>query len=183
VEDQTLTKKPQQTDTPTGLSPVGAPAEADQADSKSQTGDLSDVIIAGVVAAILYCGLLWFALSYQEGKYTQILVLSGITAAALGWIFGIMISPYNSGERSAFSEHARLVYGFVTGYVISKLDPLLTRLIETKSGQGLDQRLFAVALFAIASFLIAIGVTYISRSYWVRKSSLNEGKLSRHTKS
>jgi hypothetical protein len=132
-------------------------------------GDLTDVLVATAVTASLYGGLLWFALTYGEGQYSQVLVLEGIAASALGWILRIVASPYNSTERASFSGITRLVYGFISGYVISKLDPFINQLLVTANGKPIDHRVAVMALFAFACFLVTVGMTYITRSYWHAK--------------
>jgi hypothetical protein len=136
---------------------------------QDHTGDLTDVLVAAGVGVLLYAGLLWFARTYRDGQDLQILVLSGITFSAFGWIVGILASPYSKKERSTFSELAKLIYGFASGYLLSKFDRVVNQLTEPQ--YNLDQRLVAIALFAVASFLIAVGITYVSRSYWITKAT------------
>lgn len=145
----------------------GTQAES-ASETKENTGNFSDVIAAAGLAIIMYGGLIWFAKTYQGGDHAQLFILAGITATALGWVLGIFASPYSGKERSVFSELARLIYGFISGYVLSKLDPLITRLVEPDAIQNIDGRYVALTTFTIACFLIAAGVTYVTRSYWVK---------------
>jgi hypothetical protein len=142
---------------------------AEPLNKQEDRGDLSDVVIAACITVLLYGGLVWFASTYQQGANFQFLILAGITAVALGWVFGILASPYSTNERSSFSELAKLIYGFLSGYLFSKLDPLISHVIQPSPGHGIEERFVAITLFSIASFLIAAGVTYISRTYWVTR--------------
>lgn len=134
--------------------------------ANGQNGDHTDIYIALALLLVLFAGLLWFAFTYQKGTMSAVLVLSGIIGVAFGWIIGIVASPYTAGEKSAFSEFAKLIYGFVSGYVLSKLDPLISKFLDPKASYGFDPQLTAIVFFAIPTFLITVGVTYISRSYW-----------------
>jgi hypothetical protein len=129
-------------------------------------GDLSDVITAVSVSLILYFGLLWFARVYEGGQAKALLILGGIVGAALGWVAGILASPYNVDEKSSFAELSKLIYGFLTGYVISKLDHLLTKVLDVPKDDQFNSRPMVFAGFVLASFMIAVALTYISRSYW-----------------
>jgi hypothetical protein len=89
-------------------------------------GDWTDIIVAIAVAVMLYSGLIWCALRYSGAISGPLLVLSGLLGASLGWVIGILFSPYDPKEQSAFGELAKLIYGFLSGYVLSKFDPVLT---------------------------------------------------------
>jgi hypothetical protein len=129
----------------------------------SQTGGLSDVVIAAVVAAGLNLGLIWFSFVYKDGSYQSVLIFAGIVGTAIGWIVGIIISPYNNEEKR-FSELAKVVYGFLTGYVVSKVDPLLNKLLRKDE---IDTTSLIVIAYFVSSLVLSIALTYITRSYWI----------------
>jgi hypothetical protein len=133
-----------------------------------RTGDLVDVITGTVVAVGLYFALLWFARHYDNGQELQLLVLVGIVGGVAGWIVGILASPYDPAERSSFSDLAKLVYGFLTGYLVSKIDPVVNRLLDVSPGK--PTRPLIYGLFAMACFMIAVAYTYIGRTYWITKT-------------
>jgi hypothetical protein len=137
-------------------------------------GGLKDVILATGVVVFLYSVLFWFARRYNNGQELQLLVLVGIFGGAGGWIVGILASPYNSTEGSKFSELAKLVYGFLTGYVISKIDPVVNRFLDVSPGKPTKHLVYC--LFAIACFMIAVTFTYIGRSYWKEKRPLAKSR-------
>lgn len=129
-------------------------------------GDHSDCIAAIIVALFLDGGLIWFANTYQEGHYVQSFMLVGIMGSALGWIVGILASPYSADERSSFSDLAKLIYGFLSGYILSKLDPLISHLLTPNSIQSIEGHYAALVPFGVTSFVVAVGVTYVTRCYW-----------------
>jgi ABC-type dipeptide/oligopeptide/nickel transport system permease subunit len=84
---------------------------------------------------------------------------------------GYFFSPYSAGERNSFSVIGKTVYGFITGYLVSKLDPLIDKLSHGElSTPSLADHGVVLALFSVACFLITVPLTYITRAYWVRKS-------------
>jgi hypothetical protein len=77
------------------------------------------------------CGtLVWAAKRYPGPVSVPLFVLSGLLGASLGWVIGILASPYDVTEESAFGKFGTLIYGFLTGYVVSKFDPLLQKAIN-----------------------------------------------------
>lgn len=112
---------------------------------------------------MMFGSLIFFAWSYENGTHFNLCLLSGVLGAALGWTVGIIISPYSITEREAFASIGKLVYGFLSGYAFSKIDPIIGSLIDPKTATP------TVAIYvtvALVSFLASAAFTYISRSYW-----------------
>src|SRR5262249_54299989 len=105
--------------------------------------------------------LVWAAKRYPGPVSVPLFVLSGLLGASLGWMVGILASPYDVIEKSAFGQFGTLIYGFLTGYVVSKFDPLLQKAINDGT---MDT--WVVVCVGLISFLIAITLTYVSRRYW-----------------
>lgn len=130
-------------------------------------GDLSDVITAGVVGVLIYGVLLWICVAYQEGNERITLLLACALGAAFGWVIGILASPYTIQEKDTFSTLSKLIYGFISGYVVSKVDKLLNSLLSPP----IQERPIVFAGIMITSFLTAVAVTYVSRTYWITKAA------------
>lgn len=140
----------------------------DQASAKELAGgDLSDVIIAAVVAVAIFLALGWIAYAYKTGEYMALLLLTGLVGASAGWVAGILASPYNPAEKGAFAELGKLIYGFLSGYVISKIDPLVTEMLKPSTGQASDERSLVFLAFLLTACMVAAAVTYVSRTYWI----------------
>jgi hypothetical protein len=128
---------------------------------KLDAGDWSDIITAVIASLSFVAGLVWVAVHYSPTIGAPPLVLAGLFGAAVGWGAGILISPYNPDEKGAFGETAKVIYGFLTGFVFSKFDPVLTKAIETG-----DEKQWLLACFAFITFLVSTCLTYITRKYW-----------------
>jgi hypothetical protein len=137
-------------------------------------GIFPDVIIAVIVSFIMYAGLIWFAFSFDNGTHKPVLILCGISGAAFGWVIGILISPYNN-EVKRFSELAKVGYGFLTGYVVSKLDPLINKIVGIDKTEINTIFMIIIAYFT-ASLVTSIVLTYISRIYWIGEYNKVKGK-------
>lgn len=154
--------------------PEGTENNAEPQKPRYVYGDFSDIVVALIASLILYSGLIWFACSYNNGNDKPVLILAGIAGAALGWIVGILMSPYNH-EQKMFSEVAKIGYGFLTGYVLSKVDPLINKLVGIDK-TDLNTNFIIVVTYFFASLITSIALTYISRAYWTRERELKEGK-------
>jgi hypothetical protein len=64
------------------------------------------------------------------------------------------------------SEYAKLISGFITGYVVSKLDRVFDLWLDAARGPLLLDVIFAHRmLLCVTSFLLAAVSTYVSRKY------------------
>jgi len=110
---------------------------------------------------VIYC-----ALQFETDPQLSLMAL---LAANLGWLVGILIAPLSPGEASRFGEYAKLISGFVTGYLLSKIDPLITGIFKV-DGEGAmalaDPRISTRLLVSLCSFFIALLVVFCARAYW-----------------
>ena len=115
----------------------------------------------GTYAILIWIGYL-FSANTTEFAYT---FLVGLGGAAVGNVLGLLASPYNRGERTSFSDYAKALATFVTGFLLSKLDKLL--------GVAADPDMLArhpiygarVLVFLVAAVTGAI-ITYTFRAYY-----------------
>ena len=100
---------------------------------------------------------------FESAQERAVTVVVGVLGGALGWVLGILSSPYDKQERNQFSEYAKIVYGFLTGYLVSKAD----RLFEL----ALADRLFSTdafvfrVLYFLAAFFLAFLIAFVGRRY------------------
>lgn len=122
-------------------------------------------IIGGTVAAFLL-GTVLILLAFAVDKCTEVRavnVLALVSGAAVGWLLGVAVSPYDAREASAFPKYAGAVSAFVSGYVVSKLDRVLEHLLRPEFVAS------AVGAFRLlggfCALILALLLTYIYRSY------------------
>jgi hypothetical protein len=128
-------------------------------------GGMSDVIGGYVVGIIFYAVLIWFSQTYNGGRDTAVIIFSTAIGSAFGWVIGLVATPYNQDESRRLSEIAKVTYGFITGYLLSKIDPILTDLFS-RAIHDSTERIVAITGVGVVGFLVTFGVTFISRSYW-----------------
>src|SRR4051794_34424531 len=84
------------------------------------------------VGFIIFAGtLIWLCNIMSSGTPTEqlqgrtlnyiVLMIGSIT----GWLLGILISPYGEDEKTQFSNYAKVVSAFISGYLLSKVDPII----------------------------------------------------------
>jgi multisubunit Na+/H+ antiporter MnhC subunit len=97
----------------------------------------------------------------------SLLVLVGAVA---GWLLGVLIVPYDEREARTFSVFIKVISGFITGYLLSKVDPLLASLLAIDPTTGvapISQELVAKrVLITFASFGISLLTVFRARAYW-----------------
>ena len=119
-------------------------------------------IAAGYIlgaTAVIYC--LYVA---ATGTQPILQVLLCILGAALGWIAGILITPLNSKERKRFSEYAKAVAAFLSGYVIAKFD-VVAQASVIEMAKSNSELFFTRSLVFSICFSVSMLFTFIGRSY------------------
>jgi hypothetical protein len=77
---------------------------------------------------VLHVGaLLFFAALMQTPQQWAITGIVVLVGSAVGWIIGVIISPYNEGERSQFGAYIGAVAAFGSGYLLGEIRPLLAQ--------------------------------------------------------
>lgn len=79
---------------------------------------------------------------------------------SLGWLLGIVLQPFTSGEAGKFVTYAGAISAFVTGYGAGKLDDLIKYIFNP---QNLTTRRAFHGVLFLVSFVIALIVVYQAR--------------------
>lgn len=95
----------------------------------------------------------------SETVFTVLLILFG---GALGWLFGVVVSPYTKDEESRFSKYAGAVSVFASGYLTAKIDPLVDKILHP---DFIDTSSIVRILMFFTAFLVSLLWTHASRSY------------------
>jgi fructose-specific phosphotransferase system IIC component len=127
--------------------------------------DMNFKIGSSAMATVFLGGFLfWLGLQFGSNRTDYALTyLTGILGGLIGWILGIISSPYNSNEKKQFSEYAKLIYGFFVGYFFAKID----KIFELAMTNNLFmQGLFSTrVMYFLSCLLLAFIVTFVSRRY------------------
>jgi len=132
----------------------------------TRTGDKRDVYITWMTASLIWVILSIFAFIYKNGTEASLIFLSAAFGISIGWFLGMLATPYNVGEKQKLSEIGKIVYGFLTGYVLSKIEVLLNAIVP-KGEVQIEERLWVFVVVAITAVLNTFSTTYVNRSYWL----------------
>lgn len=82
-------------------------------------------------------------------------LLIGVSGVATGWLIGFLSAPYSTTEQQRFSALATGLTGLVSGYLVGKIDPLVTFLVTdanmiTEPIYGMNVLIFVVSLIVAA---------------------------------
>jgi hypothetical protein len=122
-------------------------------------------LVIGANTAVIAL-LVWIAyvLGDRNEKDFALTLLFAATGGILGWLVGFLASPYSKEESGEFSTLARTAWAFVGGFLLSKLDPLMSRL--TTGDALLATPLYGGRALIFTVFLVGAAINaYIIRRY------------------
>jgi hypothetical protein len=116
------------------------------------------VVSAGVLLA--------FIVSLLVHWWDDLAVLSAVLGTSLGWLFGTLLSPYES-EALRFESFGKVVSAFVSGFLLSKVDAIFGVMPKNeyhdliRSGMVIRR-----VLIGLTCCIIAMMAVFISRRYY-----------------
>lgn len=140
-------------------------------DRRKDKGSKIDIIITAITGFLIFAIAVWISFKYHEGEYQSQILLSGILGMSIGWFLGILATPFTTREKKNFSSIGTAVYGFLTGYVLSKADAIFNALAV---GDDLRNHLWVFAAVAITALFTTFSTTYCNRSYWLGENIKDE---------
>jgi hypothetical protein len=88
-----------------------------------------------------------------------------VLGASVGWLIGVLIAPYTAKEQTEFAQYVGIVSTFVSGYLVAKLDPTITKILSPDYLLALTATAgFRVIVFS-SSLLVATLITFVFRKY------------------
>lgn len=84
-------------------------------------------------------------------------------STSLGWLTGVLVSPYDPREAREFPKHLTSISAFVSGYLVSKIDRVLEHMLSPELLLSTVAGFRALA--GVCGFTVAVLVTYIYRAY------------------
>ena len=126
------------------------------------------LIIANIAVFILGFILFYLVFSIGESKKDfNINLLVSCIGSILGWVTGVLISPYGADEERQFSNYTKIISAFISGYLVSKIDRIFEDIIKNDLYL---QYLFLCRVFLFVSFFfLSILLVYMNRRYALPK--------------
>lgn len=107
--------------------------------------------------------LLWCA-TKQGSDQKVIHIAAMVLGAALGWIIGILASPYGDTEQKQFSQLVKDVSVFLSGYALAKIDPIIARIVNPDTLLNNPINILRILIF-LSAFLLSLLLTFEHRQY------------------
>ena len=83
--------------------------------------------------------------------------------ASFGWVVGIVISPYTSGEKTRLDAYAKVIGTFGSGYLLAKINPLVEHILDPKN--VLDSTFGVRVALLLVPFIVVLVLVYVVRQY------------------
>lgn len=146
--------------------------------TKNITGSKLDIYVTWGVTLLIFLILIVIAFIYNDHKYLTQFLLCGVLGASIGWLLGFMATPYSRVEERKLTIYAKLIYSFLTGYVLGKVDNIISHYVDQIKTPNFNQELLWMCLSVlVCSIIVAFICTFINRTYWLPRSHhLNNDK-------
>jgi hypothetical protein len=127
---------------------------------------ITSVGFAALLLTILFILCFQFSESGQALSDTNPVVINlalFVGGWAFGWVLGTLVAPYDENEATLFSSISKAASAFVSGYLLAKIDPLVTYLLDPKAGFS-SLFVFRVILLISVTIIIML-VVFFARKY------------------
>jgi hypothetical protein len=123
------------------------------------------VMSANIMAVAFNSILIWacWQLGNNDSKAFTLNILLCLLGAAIGWGAGILATPIAQDDTAQFAKVGQIISALVTGYIVSKLDRFLERVLYS-SDQPNTIAWERFCLFLVA-LLVMLIVVFINRWY------------------
>ena len=135
-------------------------------------------------ATVISSSLLLFALLYALWRLApsiggntatnQLLIVLGIL---LGWVVGLLATPFTEVDRQDFAALQKAIYAFMTGYLLSKVDRFLERILF-RDGKEPDQLVWKQAALFTGALVTTALIQFTWRRYAFQKAKTKPATIS-----
>jgi hypothetical protein len=121
-------------------------------------------LLASVLAvAVLYAAVIGLLIKWQD----DLALLSALLGTAAGWTLGTLSSPWGKPEIRQFREFGKILSAFITGFVVSKVDHLLSLTSADNHGPVLlEPMVIRRLMLGAACLLTAMMIVFVARRYF-----------------
>lgn len=130
--------------------------------------DISNIISINFTA-LFFGAVLSSCLFKIDPDRVWLNLLISLLGGLIGWVLGNFASPVNSNEQKTFSELAKVVATFFSGYVVSKLDRFLEGTLF--SNNQIDETSWISACFFLSALILASVTVFLNRTYALKPKS------------
>lgn len=118
--------------------------------------------------AALFFGIALAILAYKIGPESNVYPITYLICLAgciLGWLIGMLTSPYNLEDENKLGKFSKLIGTFLSGYILSKFDRVIEEIINP--GSMLTPIIGLRVLLFVCFFCLIWIVVFVFRQYAV----------------
>jgi hypothetical protein len=124
------------------------------------------IIATGAFAVIFGLGLLFLIFFEGESKDYPTTLLISLAGCILGWVIGIITSPYDETDGKKIDKFVKMIGTFLSGYILAKLDKVFEHFLSVDSVKSALDNIYGIrALFFVSYFLLTWLVVFVYRLY------------------
>lgn len=118
-------------------------------------------LVLGYISSIIFLIVAYHNDFHKETIITFLILFTGLT---IGGLIGTLSTPFSEDEKTKFTALKTAIIGFISGYLLSKLDPVFDIVVNKSGLINMDSfiRLMILACGLIVGFL---GVLVYRRYY------------------
>lgn len=122
------------------------------------------ILVLNLMFLFMIAAALW--VHHGDGAALSMTVMVGVFGVLCGWLTGTLSSPSSNREEARFTKYAGLISGFISGYLVSKIDPFVTNLVTRLTGDPIFG--FRIMVF-LSCFICGVLIMYFYRAYLVER--------------
>ena len=126
--------------------------------------------IAATNFTAIFFGAILSVCLVNIGSWFNLLI--SLLGGLIGWVLGNVASPVNHDEQKTFSELAKIIATFFSGYLVSKLDRFLENALFTSN--QINQTSWLSACFFFSALIIISVTVFLNRTYALKPISKPE---------
>jgi len=116
-----------------------------------------------ILILCVFVSSLWLHRTGDWRGYS-ITALVGLSGIAVGWLVGLLASPYDRSEKTRFAKYSEVISAFLGGYVLSKIDPTLSLILSNDN--LIRNPIYGARVLVFVTCLITAAITmYVYRLY------------------
>ncbi|WP_335038762.1 hypothetical protein [Nostoc sp.] len=123
-------------------------------------------IVAINLTAIFFGTILFVCLLKIDPNRIWLNLLISLLGGLIGWVLGNVASPVSPDEKQVFSELAKVVATFFSGYLLSKLDRFIEGVLF-KNNQ-IDKNSWISVCFFSSALILASVTVFLNRTYGLK---------------
>ena len=125
-------------------------------------------VVLGMGYVLVTILLIYF---FHDENYTAIALslFIGLSGLTIGWLIGILATPFSDEEQKKFSQLKTTIIGFLSGYFLSKIEPVLSKITSDIDAITQDLTVMRFLIFIVCGIFGFISMFVYRRYYLNRK--------------